>query len=51
MEQFPSATLVITSASGRSAADELIDDVEAHIGRKPLYGGCGPWEPISKALQ
>jgi hypothetical protein len=50
MEEHPSATLIITSASSRAAADDIIDDVETHIGRKPIYGGCGPWESLSKAL-
>lgn len=50
MEEHPSATLIITSAMSKAAADDLIDDVEEHIKRKPRYGGCGPWEPLSKAL-
>lgn len=51
MEEHPSAILIITSASSKAAADDIIDDVKAHIGREPRYGGCGPWEALSKALQ
>lgn len=50
MEEHPNAKVIVTSAMSRNSVEDLFEDIDAHIGRKPTYGGWGPWEDLNKHL-